>query len=222
LTGHKPAAPPAGYEDFYQVGPLDGELVRLVPLTAEHAPALLEAARERRDRYRYTDVPGDLPGMRAYVERALTQHAEREAVPFALTAPRNGRVLGTTRFCYFEHWRWQPGHRTRPAGLPEAAEIGYTWLAYDAQRTGVNRQAKGLLLQVAFERWRLRRVTFRTDARNTSSRRAIEAIGARLDGVIRNAQAGYDGVVRDNAVYSILDREWPEMRARLVGETQPR
>ncbi|MEV4556238.1 GNAT family N-acetyltransferase [Kitasatospora sp. NPDC049285] len=202
--------------DLTAVGPLEGELVRLLPLTAEHAPALLEAAREHRERYRFTDVPGSPEAMRAYVERALAQRSAQAAVPFAVTARHDGQVLGTTRFCYFEYWRRPADRPHRPAGRPDAAEIGYTWLAHRAQGTGVNRESKRLLLEVAFERWALSRITFRTDARNAYSRRALESLGAHLDGVLRSAQAGYDGTVRDNAVYSILDREWPTVRARLA------
>ncbi|MBK6015408.1 GNAT family N-acetyltransferase [Streptomyces sp. MBT53] len=109
-----------------------------------------------------------------------------------------------------------------PPGSRTNGRIGYTWLAHDAQRTGVNREAKLLLLDVAFDRWRLHRVTFRTDARNERSRRALERLGAHLDGVLRQAQAGYDGAVRDNAVYSVLAQEWPQLRERLTSLVRTR
>lgn len=213
---------PCGQADFFDVPALEGKLVRLLPLTAGHVPSLVSAAQEHRGLFRFTDVPADPVGMHAYVERARAARAAREAVPFAVLSRADDRVVGTTRFCYFEHWRWRQEHRTRPAWQPDAAEIGYTWLAHDAQRTGVNREAKLLLLDVAFDRWRLHRVTFRTDARNERSRRALERLGAHLDGVLRQAQAGYDGAVRDNAVYSVLAQEWPQLRERLTSLVRTR
>ncbi|GGS49151.1 GNAT family N-acetyltransferase [Streptomyces parvus] len=207
-------------QDFSTVPVLESPSVRLVPLDAGHVPGLVEAAREERERFRFTDVPADETRMAAYVERAVTGRAKGEAVPFAVTDPFDGRVLGTTRFCYFEHWKWLPEHRPRPVGVPEAVEIGYTWLTVRAQGTGVNREAKRLLLGFAFEQWRMRRVTFRTDVRNMRSRRALEGLGASLDGVLRNAQAGYDGTVRDTAVYSVLDTEWARIRDRLDARTR--
>ncbi|MEV7190821.1 GNAT family N-acetyltransferase [Streptomyces sp. NPDC093510] len=210
---------------FFDVPVLEGTAVRLVPLGSEHTAALVEAAQGERARFRYTDVPADEAGMRAYVERAVEGRARREMVPFAVVDAAEGageRVLGTTRFCYFEHWRWRDEHRPRPVGVPEAVQIGYTWLTHSAQGGGANREAKLLLLGVAFERWHMRRVTFRTDARNERSRRALESLGARLDGVLRAAQAGYDGAVRDNAVYSVLDSEWPAVRDRLQARVRAR
>jgi RimJ/RimL family protein N-acetyltransferase len=94
-------------------------------------------------------------------------------------------------------------------------EIGWTWLAADAQRTALNSEAKYLMLAHAFERWRVHRVSLQTDARNARSRAAIERIGARLDGVLRAQRPAADGTVRDSAYYTILDSEWPAVRARL-------
>ncbi|MFN0070456.1 MAG: GNAT family N-acetyltransferase, partial [Chloroflexota bacterium] len=88
-------------------------------------------------------------------------------------------------------------------------------LAQDAQRSGINREAKLLMLTWAFEVWRVHRVTFRTDARNERSRWAIANLGARFDGVLRAAQIAYDGGIRDTAVYTILDSEWDTVKAGL-------
>jgi RimJ/RimL family protein N-acetyltransferase len=207
--------------DFFDVGPLEGRLVRLEPLDTRHITGLVEAAQEGRDRYALTDVPADEAGMRWYVETAAAERDTNTTVSFATIDRRTQRVAGSTRFCYFDYWRWQEEHRRRPAEVPDAVEIGYTWLARNAQRTGINREAKLLMLQVAFERWRMLRVRFGTDARNERSRAAISGLGARLDGVLRSAAAGYDGAIRDTAVYSILDSEWPGIRDALKASLQP-
>ena len=101
--------------------------------------------------------------------------------------------------------------------MPDVVEIGWTWLAPDAQRTGINTEAKLLMLTHAFESWLVHRVCLRADRRNERSRAAIQRLGAQFDGVVRAVQIAYDGTVRDMAVYSILDSEWPEIRGRLEG-----
>jgi RimJ/RimL family protein N-acetyltransferase len=94
-------------------------------------------------------------------------------------------------------------------------EIGATWLAADAQRTRINTEAKLLMLEHAFDRWRVHRVSLMTDARNERSRNAIMRLGARFDGVLRAARPASDGAIRDTAAFSILDSEWPAIRAKL-------
>lgn len=97
--------------------------------------------------------------------------------------------------------------------VPDAAEIGNTWLAPRAQGTGINTEAKLLMLRHAFETWGVRRISLRADARNTRSRVAIERLGATCEGVRRAHSRGLDGAVRSTAFYSILDEEWPAVRA---------
>ena len=113
---------------------------------------------------------------------------------------------------------WPPGRSGGAPGgaIPDVAEIGSTWLAASVQRSGVNTEAKRLLLTHAFETWELLRVTLKTDARNIRSRRAIERIGARFEGVRRAHLLATDGSVRDSAYYSIVRAEWPEVRDRLA------
>ena len=94
-------------------------------------------------------------------------------------------------------------------------EIGATWLGPDAQRTGINTEAKLLMLTHAFESWLVRRVRFQTDSRNERSRNAIERLGAQLDGVIRGDRVATDGAIRDSAVFSILDSEWHSVKDQL-------
>jgi len=99
--------------------------------------------------------------------------------------------------------------------LPDAVQIGGTWLAFMRNGRGLDREAKLVMLEVAFGRWRVAWVRLRTDARNHRSRAAILGIGAHFDGVLRADSAGYDGTIRDSAAFSILAAEWPEVRATL-------
>jgi RimJ/RimL family protein N-acetyltransferase len=150
--------------------------------------------------------------MARYVAAALAD--PRDRLPYA-TLAADGTVLGSTRFLNLEYWRWPQERRPRPADEPDAAEIGATWLTGPARRTGVNREAKLLMLTLAFEQWQLSRVNLRTDARNTRSRAAIEGLGARLDGILRADKPASDGGIRDSAAYSILAAEWPPVRERI-------
>jgi len=195
---------------------LDGRHVRLEPLGTGHAPALLAAASGPRETYALTTVPGDLPSMVRYIEGALRDQEEGRALPFATVAGSTGRVIGSTRFLNVEFWPWAPGNpNQRGEDLPDAVEIGATWLAADAQRTAVNTEAKLLMLAHAFEVWRVHRVSLMTDSRNERSRRAILRLGARFDGVVRAARPATDGTIRDTAAFSILESEWPAVRTRL-------
>ena len=201
--------------DFFDVPALVGKLVLLEPLDTGHIEGLARAARDGRERYNLSDVPNNEADARRYVERALAGRANNSMVPFAVIDQRTHQVVGSTRFCYFQYWRWQEPHRRRSADIPDAAEIGYTWLAKAAQGTGINREAKLLMLEVAFEQWRLFRLRLRTDARNVRSRAAIEGLGAKFDGVLRADGAAYDGAIRDSAVYSVLDSEWQYLKRHL-------
>lgn len=194
---------------------LQGAHVRLEPLALAHVPALCRVAGGPRDTYAFTVVPvGEAP-MRAYVETALAEQAARRAMPFA-TVDATGTVVGSTRFGNIEFWPWPPGNANqRGTDVPDAVEIGWTWLAASAQRTAVNTEAKLLMLTHAFETWRVHRVTLMTDARNTRSRAAIARLGAHADGVLRAHRPATDGSIRDSAAYSILEAEWPAVKARL-------
>lgn len=196
---------------------LEGRYVRLEPLSLDHVPALVQAATQSRDTYALTDVPSDKLGMRRYVERALSGREAGSVLPFAIVDRTTGKVVGSTRFGNIEFWNW-PAEDPHQRGehLPDVVEIGWTWLAPEVQRTGINTESKLLMLTHAFETWTVHRVSFRTDRRNERSRVAIERLGATLDGVVRAASIAYDGAIRDSAVYSILDSEWPEVRDHLL------
>jgi len=188
---------------------LEGRLVRLEPLDAAHASELAVAASEDRATYDFTVVPDGLAGAAAYVADLLAQRERGETVPFVQRDTRSGRVVGATRFLTLRF----DGER------PFALEIGGTWLAASAQRSGMNTEAKLLLLTHAFDTWRAARVDLKTDARNERSRAAITRLGATFEGVLRHWQpslvAGEEGRYRDSAIYSFIDIEWPERRRHL-------
>src|SRR3954463_9551827 len=193
---------------------LQGSHVRLVPLSLDHLDDLVRIAAGPRETYRLTIVPDGAEAMRKYVETALALRDAGAAVPFATTRLGDGRIVGSTRFAHFEYWAWPAGPRAPPEP-PDAVEIGWTWLAADAQKTAINTEAKLLMLGQAFEQWRVRRVNLRTDSRNLRSRAAIERLGAKLDGILRAHMPASDGGVRDTASYSILTEEWPAAKERL-------
>lgn len=191
---------------------LEGELVRLEPLTAAHAQALFDAASESDDAdlYRWTWVPRSREAAEEYIAKAQ----DKLFVPFATVRRADGRVVGSTRYeQYF--WEWPPGHEHHGRATPDVVEIGWTWLAGSAVRSGINTEAKLLMLRHAFETWHVHAVRLTTDRRNVRSQTAIERLGARRDGVIRAARTGADGTVRDSVWYSILAAEWPDVERRL-------
>lgn len=193
---------------------LTGRLVRLEPLAQGHFEGLYAAARHERETFPLTTVPQTREGMRRWLDQALAAAAKGLAVPFATIDLADGALVGSTRFGNLERWEWPQG-ALRPEGGVDAVEIGWTWLAPRAQRSGINTEAKLLMLRHAFGRWLVHRVTLKTDARNQRSRSAIERIGGRLDGVLRAHLAASDGGLRDSAVYSILASEWPLVEERL-------
>jgi len=195
---------------------LEGRHVRLEPLAPHHLGPLQAIVARHRETYRLTAVPAEPQGMPRYLDQALEQARSGAALPFATVDRAREAVVGSTRFWNLEFWTWPEGHRLqRPAGVPDAVEIGFSWLAPEAQRTGVNTEAKLLMLAHAFEVWEVHRVTLKTDVRNARSRAAIERLGASLDGLLRAASPAADGAVRDTALYSLLASEWPAVLARM-------
>jgi len=194
---------------------LDGERVRMEPLSRAHLEGLVAAASESRATYGLTQVPEGVEAMAAWIESALADAARGAHVPFATFDKVRGSVAGSTRFANIERWAWPFAPVPPLPNGPDAVEIGWTWLAASAQRTYVNTEAKLLMLGHAFDVWRVRRVTLKTDARNARSRANIERIGCRFDGILRAAQPAWDGGVRDSAYYSMLASEWPAARDRL-------
>ncbi|HEX8795867.1 MAG TPA: GNAT family protein [Polyangiaceae bacterium] len=195
---------------------LAGRHLRLVPLLMEHAAALLRIADESGSTYGYQAVASDLAGMEAFVATALDEEARGVSLPFAVMDPA-GAVIGTTRYMAIEWWTWPaspPPPVPAPSG-PDVLEIGWTWYAERVQRTAVNTESKLLLCTHAFEALGVRRITWKTDARNERSRAAILRLGAKFDGILRAHKVAADGIVRDSAFYSMLRAEWPAAKAKL-------
>jgi N-acetyltransferase len=187
---------------------LHGSLVRLEPLSPAHAPDLAQAAEEDRSSYRFTLVPR-AGGVRDYLAAQLTREG---LTPFAQVRLRDGRAVGCTSYCTPRLWP----ERSRLLAI----EIGWTWLAASAQGTGINAEAKLLLLGHAFETLGVARVDLRTDARNEQSRRAIAGLGAQFEGVLRSSSPsrapGEEGMLRDSAMFSVIAAEWPAVKAALA------
>lgn len=195
---------------------LTGSLVRLQPVEAEHVAALVEASSEDPAAYRWNTMPRSASAMAAYVDTAVHRWRQGDGLTFATIRRADDRVVGCTRFTRAEYWAWaDDSPLRRPDGTPDVIEIGYTWLAASAQRTGINVEAKRLMLTHAFDTWSVHRVSLDTDVRNHQSRQAIEALGARFEGVVRAERIGADGTVRDSARFSIVASEWPDVRAHL-------
>ena len=181
---------------------LTGAGVRLEPLAAGHAADLLRAAADPEIwRYLPTAHPTTLEAMTAFITAARDGMARGE-LPFAVIQLSSGQAVGSTRYL-----------EIRPAD--RAIEIGWTWYAREVQRTALNSECKYLLLRHAFETLGALRVQFKTDARNLRSQRAIERLGAVKEGVLRKQRIMHDGHQRDSVYYSILDEEWPAVRAFL-------
>lgn len=182
---------------------LEGRHVRLEPMERRHLPGLLEAARDPKVFEFYLTRPlGAEAEMVAWMDSILQRQAAGGDVGWVTVRRSDGRVVGATTFLDI---------RRPNRGL----EIGNTWLAAEAQRTGINPEAKYLQLRHAFEELGAVRVQLKTDERNARSRAAIEGLGAKFEGILRKYQARYDGWVRNTAMFSITEEEWPAAKARL-------
>ena len=195
---------------------LQGRIVRLEPLGLAHVDGLMAASAVDRDLYRWSPVPQGKAEVTRYIETALAWQIAGTAVPLAIVCADDGVVLGSTRFWNLEFWAWPPNHPSHGRGAPDACEIGYTWLAASAIRTGANTEAKFLMLRHAFEEWRVLRVCFHTDARNQRSRAALERIGGKCEGILRAHRMAADFIPRDSVRYSIVASEWAEVKDRLT------
>ena len=142
-----------GRDAVASTGPLEGQHVRLEPLGLPHVPGLLKAAVQDPSLYQWVMVPQDEPAMRRHVEDALAARAKGITVPFAVVRLDDETVIGSTRFHQLDYWA-----RPVPADVPDTCEIGYTWLAREALRTGANTEMKRLMLTHAFEAWQVRSV----------------------------------------------------------------
>jgi N-acetyltransferase len=182
---------------------LEGHGVRLEPLTPDHADGLIAAATDGKLwELWFTSVPAPADTAK-YIADALAGQHEGHMLPWAVRDLATGTIVGSTRY-----------HDIVPS--VDRVEIGYTWYSAGRQRSHVNAACKLLLLTHGFETLGCRLVGFRTDNFNFRSQRAIEALGAKKDGVLRHHFRRRDGTVRDTVIYSILASEWPDVRRHLV------
>jgi len=183
---------------------LSGRSVRLEPLATAHAAGLFVAS-QHDEIWRWLPVPRfpSLNEVKAWVAEALQDQAQGGSIPFATVRQSDGVVVGSTRYLDIRR-----PHRS--------LEIGWTWITPEAQRTAVNTEAKFLMLSHAFENLGAIRVQLKTDERNEQSRKAIARLGAVFEGILRNFQTrAHDGYVRNTAMFSITDAEWPLIKTRL-------
>ena len=181
---------------------LEGHGVRLEPLTLQHRDGLAAAARDGKLwQLWYTSVP-EPEKTQAYIETALAGQKAGDMLPWAVIEAKSGEVIGSTRY-----------HDIIAAA--DRVEIGYTWYAKRWQRSHVNTACKVLLFEYAFEKINCKVVGLRTDNFNFRSQRAIEALGAKKDGVIRHHWPRRDGTVRDSVLYSVIVPEWPDVKRHL-------
>jgi RimJ/RimL family protein N-acetyltransferase len=195
---------------------LQGKYVCLEPLEHRHADGLVAAAADDTSLYQWSPVPCGKVEAASYIDTALAWRDAGSAVPFAIVRVADDIVIGSTRFWNLEQWAWPPGHPSHRRGVPDACEIGYTWLTRSAIRTAANTEAKLLMLTHAFDVWRVLRVCFHTDARNLHSRAALERIGGQFEGILRAHRMAADYLPRDSVRYSIVAAEWPTVKERLV------
>jgi RimJ/RimL family protein N-acetyltransferase len=181
---------------------LNGTHVRLVPLEISHCEDLSASVGDLHQLW-YTAIPAPKT-MRAEIERRLDLQSDGKMTPFAICTPE-GRAVGMTTYMNVD-------------ASNKRLEIGSTWISKDVQRSHLNTEAKLLLLTHAFEVLDCIAVELRTHRLNAQSRRAIERLGAQLDGILRSHMVVANGTIRDTAVYSITAAEWPAIKAGLLGK----
>lgn len=181
---------------------VQGQHVRLEPLTQDNLSEIQAAAADGELwNLFFTSVP-TFEQTQQWLSLALEMQEQQKAIPFVVKNMADGRIVGATRYCNIDH------HHKR-------LEIGYTWYAKSVQRSGINTECKLLLLTHAFETFDCNAVEFRTDWFNRQSQAAIERLGAKRDGILRNHMILPDGRVRDTVVYSIIRNEWPGVKKNL-------
>lgn len=188
---------------------LRGRLLTLVPMAEEHIDPLLAISKATPEEYVYTSVPVTDEQAEAYFDRAFAEREAGFAYPFTALDAHSGDVIGATRLADI---RWR--HRN--------CELGYTWFPPSLHRSGVNIESKLLMLGLAFDTLSFVRVQIHTHVSNIRSQRAIEALGAVREGVLRRHMITKDGFVRDTVVYSVIDFDWPDVRYRLLERLRKR
>jgi N-acetyltransferase len=188
---------------------LEGNHVRLEPLSLEHLDALTAVGLDP-ELWKFTTVNiRNRDEMRAYIEEAVKLQAAGTVMAFATRDKKSNQIVGSTRFADI-----QVAHRTM--------EIGWTWIARSHQRTAVNTEAKYLMLHHAFEQMNARRVMLKTDETNLKSRAAIARIGAQQEGILRNHMLVWGGRNRNSVIFSIISEEWPQVKRDLEAKLAQR
>ena len=184
---------------------LEGEFVRLEPMRVDHLPALTKVGLEP-SLWKWTiaDIKTDAD-MERYVRAALADQMLGKALPFVTINQKSGQIVGSTRFGNIDT-------------VNRRAEIGWTWINPEWQRTAINTEAKLLMLTHAFEEWKCIRVELKTDANNEKSRNAITRIGATEEGTLRNHMICESGRFRDSVYFSIIESEWESVKADLASK----
>lgn len=181
---------------------LEGKLVRLVPLSLDHYSDLLELIeKDKPNELWYTTVPS-AHELQSDIEHKLQLQQKGLMLPFTIISKTNGKVVGITTFMNIDN-------------QTPRLEIGSTWYAKEVQRTGINTETKYLLLKYALEELHCIAVEFRTHILNQTSRKAIERLGAKLDGILRNHRLTTNGQKRDTCIYSITDYDWNAVKTHL-------
>jgi RimJ/RimL family protein N-acetyltransferase len=179
---------------------LEGNIVRLEPLRPEHCAQLLEVAQDARI---WDWLPKRLDteaALRAFIESGMAEEPRGTGFTFAVILRDSGRAVGCTKYS-------SPAER--------GVEIGWTWYAPEVWGTQVNPEAKLLLMKHAFEDWGAIRVFFKTDEQNARSRAAIAKLGAQFEGILRNHKIRRDGSYRNSVYFSVIESEWPQVKAQL-------
>lgn len=181
---------------------LEGDYVRLEPLSEQHRDQLIEAISDGELWDLFVTLVPRVEGIDEFIENAITAHLNEDGLAFATIDKASGRVVGSTRFM--------------KASLPhKRIEIGFTFIAKSYQKTKINTEAKLLMLSYAFEVMHLNRVELITDYLNDASRNAILRLGAKQEGILRNHMIMPDGRVRDSVLFSITNHEWSGVKQNL-------
>jgi RimJ/RimL family protein N-acetyltransferase len=181
---------------------LEGEKVRMEPLSMAHHADLCEAGLHEQLWKLIPTLVSTPEDMKDYIQTALNEQEKGISLPFATVEKMSGKAIGSTRFGNID-------------ASNKRVEIGWTWISPDWQRTVVNTEAKYLMLKHAFETWKCNRVELKTDALNDRSRNAILRLGAKQEGIFRQHVVTYSGRLRDSVYFSIINTEWPEVKAKL-------
>jgi RimJ/RimL family protein N-acetyltransferase len=187
---------------------LSGNHIRLEPMRPSHARALLEAGRDEAVWTWMPVRPVTAETMDRWLEKAMRAESEGREYPFVVVRLEDDRVIGSTRYLDV-----QEDDRN--------VEIGWTWYSPDVWGGVVNPEAKYLLMRHAFDNWRAIRVALKTDINNLHSQAAIRKLGARYEGTLRNQRIRPDGSYRDTVIFSVIDSEWPSVKAHLEQRLHP-